>query len=59
LWLTKNTKYIKDFHVLIKTHQLFVIDESTFTRFNYEYKQKKENTVLLQEIMSEVGFIFS
>lgn len=59
LWLTKNTKYIKDFHVLIKTHQLFVIDESTFTRFNYEYKQKKENTALLQEIMSEVGFIFS
>lgn len=59
LWLTKNTKYIKDFHALIKTHQLFVIDESNFNINNYEYNKKTENTSRLQEIMSEVGFIFS
>lgn len=59
LWLTKNTKYIKDFHALIKTHQLFVIDESNFNINNYKYNEKSENTAKLQEIMSEVGFIFS
>jgi len=59
LWLTKNTKYVKDFHALIKTHQLFVIDESDFDKNNYDYNEKTENTVKLQEIMSEVGFIFS
>ena len=59
LWLTRNTKYIKDFHALIKTHQLFVIDESNFNINNYKYNKKTENTVKLQEIMSEVGFIFS
>ena len=59
LWLTKNTKYIKDFHALIKTHQLFVIDDSNFNKNNYQYNEKREDTVKLQEIMNEVGFIFS
>lgn len=59
LWLTKNTKYIKDFHALVKIHQLFVIDESNFNKNNYTYVQKEENTRMLQAIMSEVGFIFS
>lgn len=59
LWLTKNTKYIKDFHALIKTHQLFVIDDSNFDKNNYECKQQTDNTLRLQEIMSKVGFIFS
>ena len=59
LWLTKNTKYIKDFHSLVKIHQLFVIDESNFDIHNYQFIKKEENTQQLQEIMSEVGFIFS
>jgi 5'-3' exonuclease len=59
LWLTKNTKYIKDFHALVKIHQLFVIDESKFNIHGYQYKEKQENTVQLQSIMNEVGFIFS
>lgn len=59
LWLTKNTKYIKDFHTLVKIHQLFVINESNFNIHNYDYKEKQENTVQLQSIMNEVGFIFS
>lgn len=59
LWLTKNTKYIKDFHSLVKIHQLFVIDESNFDIHNYQFIEKEENTQQLQEIMSAVGFIFS
>lgn len=59
LWLTKNTKYIKDFHALIKIHQLFVIDKSNFDIRNYNFIKKEENTIELKTIMSSVGFIFS
>lgn len=59
LWLTKNTKYIKDFHSLVKIHQLFVINDTNFNKKNYAYKQKTENNIQLQEIMGNSGFIFS
>jgi|UniRef100_A0A6C0IUP6 5'-3' exonuclease len=59
LWLTKNTKYVKDFHSLIKIHQLFVINDMNFNKDKYIYVKKIENNKKLQEIMSESGFIFS
>lgn len=57
-WLVKYTKYVSNYELLVKTHEMFVLNENKFTGTYDMSIIKPTNIPKLQNLLSDVGFIF-
>jgi hypothetical protein len=65
VWLIKNTKYIDDYKLLLKTYKMFILDDD-FKNIEMEIMNKIENETIvkepnimhLQNILITEGFLF-
>lgn len=60
VWLVKNTKYINDYLRLLKTYQMFQMNNGIHLNswLDIKFEEKPENIDKLQTIMKEQGFVF-
>jgi len=57
-WLIKYTRYVSNYELLVKTHEMFVLNENKFTGTYDMSIIKPTNILKLQNLLSDVGFIF-
>lgn len=58
-WLFKNTKYIQNLESLIEIHNIYKMDKNNDILDNLSIMNKETDVLLLQNTMSEYGFIFT
>jgi 5'-3' exonuclease len=58
-WLDGNTKYIKNKELLVKSYELFLIENYDFSDVPTEFIRKEINMEILKTILFKEGFIFS
>jgi hypothetical protein len=61
VWLVKNTKYITDYHKLLRTYMLFQIDNNSNLKQleNLECENRTQDMDKLKQIMASEGFVFA
>ena len=57
-WLLLKTKYIKDYEMLKKVYNMFLIDNYDFNNLIIQEEKKEINMEKLQKILEKEGFIF-
>ena len=60
LWLVKNTKYIKNYELLLRTYQMFQIENNDCLH-NFKVENDRNNNIefdKLYNIMEKEGFLF-
>jgi hypothetical protein len=59
VWLIKNTKYIKNYELLLRTYQLFQTEKNDcLNNFKVENKNNNINYEKLYNVMEKEGFLF-
>ena len=58
-WLDGNTQYIKNKELLVKSYELFLIENYDFSDVPTEFIRKEINMEILKTILFKEGFIFS
>uniref|UniRef100_A0A6C0JIW5 XPG N-terminal domain-containing protein n=1 Tax=viral metagenome TaxID=1070528 RepID=A0A6C0JIW5_9ZZZZ len=61
VWLVKNTKYINDYLRLLKTYQMFQMNNNIHLNSwqDVQFDKKSEDIASLKNIMKEHGFVFT
>lgn len=57
-WLSLNTEYIKDMKMLLKTYDMFLLENYDFSDLHIEKREKDIDREKLKTIMEKEGFIF-